>query len=181
MSALGYKSRELTLTHHALRFRALVRPGRFDRHIAVPLPDVRGRVQILKHHMKDVVTAPSAHLLISFPLKRPSHAHILLTPQMWTRWSSRAAPRASLARICRTWSSKCPGVTAQSQTAHYTYVLPFLVFLHSQAAVQAARDGATAVQLQHFEWAKVRHTHTHINEAQLTADPSFVLWRRTAS
>ncbi|KAI0062390.1 ATP-dependent peptidase [Artomyces pyxidatus] len=34
---------------------ALVRPGRFDRHIAVPLPDVRGRVQILTHYIKDVV------------------------------------------------------------------------------------------------------------------------------
>ena len=39
-------------------FRALIRPGRFDRVIAVPLPDVRGRNQILQTHMKEVVTAP---------------------------------------------------------------------------------------------------------------------------
>ncbi|TFY60785.1 hypothetical protein EVG20_g7287, partial [Dentipellis fragilis] len=36
---------------------ALVRPGRFDRHIAVPLPDIRGRAQILQHHMRDVVVS----------------------------------------------------------------------------------------------------------------------------
>ncbi|WVR08714.1 hypothetical protein IAU60_005772 [Kwoniella sp. DSM 27419] len=34
--------------------KALTRPGRFDRHVVVGLPDVRGRVAILKHHMGEV-------------------------------------------------------------------------------------------------------------------------------
>ena len=34
--------------------KALVRPGRFDRNVVVPLPDVRGRMEILKHHMKNI-------------------------------------------------------------------------------------------------------------------------------
>lgn len=34
--------------------KALTRPGRFDRRVVVPLPDVRGRIEILKHHMKNV-------------------------------------------------------------------------------------------------------------------------------
>ncbi|RDH90024.1 MAG: ATP-dependent zinc metalloprotease FtsH [endosymbiont of Seepiophila jonesi] len=33
---------------------ALLRPGRFDRQIVVPLPDVRGREQILKVHLRKV-------------------------------------------------------------------------------------------------------------------------------
>ncbi|KAK9803020.1 hypothetical protein WJX72_001842 [[Myrmecia] bisecta] len=37
---------------------ALTRPGRFDRHVAVPLPDVRGRLDILKYYLQNKPLAP---------------------------------------------------------------------------------------------------------------------------
>ncbi|KAL4251753.1 AAA ATPase family protein [Abortiporus biennis] len=86
---------------------ALVRPGRFDRHIAVPLPDVRGRVQILKHHMKGVVTEAG------------------VDPSILARGT--------------------PGFSGAD-----------LQNMVNQAAVQASREGASAVSLKHFEWAKDR-------------------------
>jgi cell division protease FtsH len=41
---------------------ALLRPGRFDRQVVVPIPDVRGREQILKVHSKKVPLAKEVSL-----------------------------------------------------------------------------------------------------------------------
>ncbi len=43
---------------------ALLRPGRFDRQIAVPIPDMKGREEILKVHAKIVKLAPDANLSV---------------------------------------------------------------------------------------------------------------------
>ena len=42
---------------------ALTRPGRFDRQIYVPLPDVKGRMDILKVHSRKVKLGPNVDLL----------------------------------------------------------------------------------------------------------------------
>ncbi len=41
---------------------ALTRPGRFDRQIFVPLPDLKGRVEILQVHAKKVKLGPNVNL-----------------------------------------------------------------------------------------------------------------------
>ncbi|MBK7404827.1 MAG: ATP-dependent zinc metalloprotease FtsH [Phycisphaerales bacterium] len=41
---------------------ALIRPGRFDRQIVVPLPDVKGRLEILKVHANKVKLGPDVDL-----------------------------------------------------------------------------------------------------------------------
>ncbi|KAF8319930.1 hypothetical protein DL93DRAFT_2074215 [Clavulina sp. PMI_390] len=85
--------------------KALVRPGRFDKTVAVPLPDVRGRVQILIHHMQNIIASPDVDIDV-------------------------------LAR-------GTPGFSGAE-----------LENMVNQAAVYAARRGATAVQLPDLEWAK---------------------------
>ena len=41
---------------------ALIRPGRFDRQIHVPLPDIRGRVEILQVHAKKIKLSPDVDM-----------------------------------------------------------------------------------------------------------------------
>ncbi len=41
---------------------ALIRPGRFDRQVVVPLPDVKGRLEILRVHSKKVKLGPDVDL-----------------------------------------------------------------------------------------------------------------------
>ncbi|MCZ6842539.1 MAG: ATP-dependent zinc metalloprotease FtsH [SAR324 cluster bacterium] len=43
---------------------ALLRPGRFDRHVVVPLPDIHGRDQILKVHTANVTLDSGVDLLV---------------------------------------------------------------------------------------------------------------------
>jgi cell division protease FtsH len=43
---------------------ALLRPGRFDRQVVVPLPDIRGREQILRVHMRKVPIAPDVDPMV---------------------------------------------------------------------------------------------------------------------
>ncbi len=41
---------------------ALLRPGRFDRHVAIDRPDIRGREKILKVHAKNLTLGPDVNL-----------------------------------------------------------------------------------------------------------------------
>ncbi|PKS09764.1 hypothetical protein jhhlp_004385 [Lomentospora prolificans] len=50
--------------HPQLLDKALTRPGRFDRHVVVDLPDVRGRLAILQHHAKKIKVASD----VKFPV-----------------------------------------------------------------------------------------------------------------
>jgi len=41
---------------------ALLRPGRFDRRIVIPRPDLRGREEILKVHLKNIKVSPNVEI-----------------------------------------------------------------------------------------------------------------------
>ncbi|AOA65079.1 Mitochondrial inner membrane i-AAA protease complex subunit [Komagataella phaffii CBS 7435] len=85
--------------------KALTRPGRFDKIVNVSLPDVRGRIAILKHHMKNVQMSKD------------------VDPSLIARGT--------------------PGFSGAE-----------LMNVVNQAAVYASQQNASAVNMQHLEWAK---------------------------
>ena len=65
----GFKPSEGVIVVAATNFpeildKALVRPGRFDRHVVVPAPDVEGRRQILESALAAIPTAPDVELRV---------------------------------------------------------------------------------------------------------------------
>jgi cell division protease FtsH len=56
----GHDEREQTLNQLLVEMR----PGRFDRQVVVPLPDIKGREEILKVHMKKTPIAPDVDPLV---------------------------------------------------------------------------------------------------------------------
>lgn len=69
---------------------ALLRPGRFDRQVVVGLPDIRGREQILKVHMRKVPVGENVNPAV---IARGTLASPVRT---WPTWSTRprCLPRA---------------------------------------------------------------------------------------
>jgi cell division protease FtsH len=67
---------------------ALLRPGRFDRQVVVPLPDIRGREQILLVHMRKV------------PMSQDVKADIIArgTPRFLRRRSGQSGQRSGVVR-----------------------------------------------------------------------------------
>ena len=65
----GFKPSEGVIVVAATNFpesldKALIRPGRFDRHVVVPNPDVEGRRQILEVHFRGIKRAPGVDLKV---------------------------------------------------------------------------------------------------------------------
>lgn len=114
--------------------------------IAVPLPDVRGRNQILQHHMKEVVTAQGQGRFATFLLPTRSHRYPDVDPSILAR----GTPGFSGADLHN--MVKCECSVAENRGPSTDIPLAYV----SQAAIQASKEGSKAVTLKHFEWAKVR-------------------------
>lgn len=133
---------------------ALTRPGRFDRIIAVPLPDIRGRVQLLQHFMKEVVASVGTFFLLLGAIQ--SLKHDVLTDSCRSEGTSSRYTRVLRCRIAKHGEVSTTGAFSSSLGDFDTSYI-------SQAAIQASKEGYNEVTLKHFEWAKARVLHLSAN------------------
>ncbi|PHU09173.1 ATP-dependent zinc metalloprotease FTSH 4, mitochondrial [Capsicum chinense] len=146
----GFKQNDGVIVVAATNFpetldKALVRPGRFDRNIVVPNPDVEGRKQILESHMSKVLylNTGASLLTLEFPgaiaIFKGFNSIISNPSVKFPIWQVVKADDVDLMIIAR----GTPGFSGAD-----------LANLVNIAAVRAAMEGAKAVSLADLEYAK---------------------------
>lgn len=103
--------------------KALLRPGRFDRHVKVPLPDVGGRIKILKTHASRLALESPSNFRLTGHKRNPGGSAV--TEVDWASWAKRT-----------------PGFSGAD-----------LAGLVNEAAMAAAREGSQGVGDRHVQVA----------------------------
>ena len=124
--------------------KALVRPGRFDRHIAVPLLDVKGRKEILDLYLSKVkcYEGRTNHKNTSSKKKRKNDKKI--------NGGEAGEERKGVEEIdeqipdSKVLARGTPGVSGAD-----------LANIVNSAALKASTEGSDGVRMSDLEWAKV--------------------------
>ena len=92
--------------------RALIRPGRFDTHINITLPDVKARYNILKVHASKIKLAPGRFHSVAIPVAWV-YSNYVVSPDVDLETVARGTPGFSGLHyeitLCRVYICVCVG------------------------------------------------------------------------